>query len=399
MTWPTKKLGEVCKLQNGFAFKSSEYIVSGLFVMRIANVQDGYISLEDPQFIDEKRKGEFKIFLLKEGDILISLTGNIGRVGVINLDHLPAVLNQRVGRIVPTDKIDRDYLFYFLRSPKFFEEVTKGGHGMAQQNISTKDIANLEIPLPPLAEQKKIVKKIEELFAKIDAALEARKEAKQDVAMIMQKALDEVFEKAKEKGWKDKKLGEICEINPRNKSGSLVDETEVSFVPMRSVDEVTGSILTLETKKFLEVKKGYTPFIDRDVIFAKITPCMENGKAALVSGLLNGHGFGSTEFHVLRSKGEITPELVYYYVRRQSFRDEAEKKMTGSAGQKRVPKEFLANSKIFVPPLHEQKKIVARLDGLSEKVQKLETLQDETERDLKALKRAILERAFAGKLV
>jgi type I restriction enzyme S subunit len=168
---------------------------------------------------------------------------------------------------------------------------------------------------------------------------------------------------------------------------------------MRSVDEVTGSILTLETKKFLEVKKGYTPFIDRDVIFAKITPCMENGKAALVSGLLNGHGFGSTEFHVLRSKGEITPELVYYYVRRQSFRDEAEKKMTGSAGQKRVPKEFLANSKIFVPPLHEQKKIVARLDGLSEKVQKLETLQDETERDLTALKRAILERAFAGKLV
>ena len=104
------------------------------------------------------------------------------------------------------------------------------------------------------------------------------------------------------------RLGDVCQINPRlPRDHGLSDESEVSFVPMAAVDEVSGSIVSAAIRPFGEVKKGYTSFSDGDVLFAKITPCMENGKAALAAGLVSGRGFGSTEFHVLRAGPAVLP--------------------------------------------------------------------------------------------
>ena len=158
------------------------------------------------------------------------------------------------------------------------------------------------------------------------------------------------------------RLAEVCEINPRlPRTHGLVDDDEVSFVPMAAVDEVSGAIKSAEVRRYAEVKKGYTSFADGDVLFAKITPCMENGKAALADELVGGRGFGSTEFHVLRSGDQVMPEWLRYFVRRESFRHDAKRNFTGTAGQQRVPASFLQNAMIPVPSRAEQQRVVDQL--------------------------------------
>ena len=154
-------LGELIEIQNGFAFKSGEYTDSGFFVIRISNVQDGVITLGSPRFIKLTDK-RFERFILNEGDILVSLTGNIGRVGVVQEDHLPAVLNQRVGRItIRHHSIDRDFLFRFLMSRFFREKLQAAGHGAAQQNVSTQEIETVRLFLPSKDEQQRIAKEFD----------------------------------------------------------------------------------------------------------------------------------------------------------------------------------------------------------------------------------------------
>ena len=155
------------------------------------------------------------------------------------------------------------------------------------------------------------------------------------------------------------KLKDICTINP--KVPALVDDLEVSFVPMPKVGE-QGEFDPSEIKEYREVKKGFTNFQNGDVLFAKITPCMENGKGAVAQDLKNGYGFGSTEFHVLRPDySKVTSEWLYYLTSWSAFRKEAEINMTGSAGQKRVPKTFLENYEVKLPGVEKQKEMADTL--------------------------------------
>ncbi len=155
--------------------------------------------------------------------------------------------------------------------------------------------------------------------------------------------------------WPLAKLGDVCELNPKlSKGHPLREDTEVSFVPMPAVSELSCSISAPQTKTFAEVRKGYTPFRDHDVLFAKITPCMENGKAAIACDLVNGYGFGSTEFHVLRANANVLPQWLHFFVRQASFRHEAKRNFTGTGGQQRVPVSFLANSELPLPPLRRE---------------------------------------------
>ena len=148
------------------------------------------------------------------------------------------------------------------------------------------------------------------------------------------------------------KLSEVCKINPKDTLEDL--SSRVSFVPMQSVSEA-GNIDVSETRCASEVIKGFTSFKDGDVLMAKITPCMENGKGAVATGLCNGRGFGSTEFFVIRPDySKVRSEWIYYYTVQKQFRLDCERNMTGSAGQKRVPKTYLENREIPIPTLAEQ---------------------------------------------
>ncbi|MDP4658592.1 MAG: restriction endonuclease subunit S, partial [Opitutales bacterium] len=157
--WKLIKLDELVEVQNGYAFSSKDYSDSGHFLMRIGNVQNGKISTSDPKYVQLPPDGSLDRFSLVRGDILVSLTGNVGRVGVISDAHLPAALNQRVARISPRSHapVNRDFLLHFLYSDFFREQLSDAGRGSAQQNVSTKDIVALEIALPPEVEQEQVV--------------------------------------------------------------------------------------------------------------------------------------------------------------------------------------------------------------------------------------------------
>jgi type I restriction enzyme S subunit len=159
--------------------------------------------------------------------------------------------------------------------------------------------------------------------------------------------------------WAEVRLTDVCELNPRLlPEDRLSGDMPVTFVPMSAVNESAGVIDKPEERTFGEVAKGYTSFRERDVLFAKVTPCMENGKAAVAGQLVNGLGFGSTEFHVLRPTPAVLPEFVLSFVRQHAFRDRAASAFVGTGGLQRVPPDFLARVKIPLPTLPEQQRIV-----------------------------------------
>jgi type I restriction enzyme S subunit len=151
-------------------------------------------------------------------------------------------------------------------------------------------------------------------------------------------------------------------------------------------------------RKFSEVKKGYTGFLEGDVLFAKITPCMENGKMAVVPALQNDIGFGSTEFHVVRACRDISPQYLYYFVSSKQYRMIAERNMTGAVGQRRVTTHYLNESEIPLPPAKDQQRIVAKIEELFSELDKgVENLRT-AQQQLKVYRQALLKHAFEGKL-
>jgi len=168
-------------------------------------------------------------------------------------------------------------------------------------------------------------------------------------------------------GWLNARIADVCEVNPTFSAHERPDpSTPVTFLPMSGVNEETGTINEPEEKLYSDVSKGFTYFREGDVLFAKITPSMENGKAAIARNLVNGIGFGSTEFHVLRPTSVILVEYLFYYIRRSGFRRWAKQSFVGSAGQQRVPTDFFDRVWIPLPPLSEQQRIVEILREFDE---------------------------------
>ncbi len=194
-------------------------------------------------------------------------------------------------------------------------------------------------------------------------------------------------------------LSEAVEVNPKLDRSSLSEDLDVSFVPMAAVEAATGGIDVTTTRKYAEVKKGYTHFREGDVLFAKVTPCMENGKMAIARQLRNGVGFGSTEFHVLRPRAGVDARYIYYFVSSQTFRKEASGHMTGAVGLRRVPRAFLEDSVIPLPHIDEQRRIVAELEKQFSRLDEAVANLKRVKANLKRYKASVLKDAVEGRLV
>ncbi|HMY19400.1 MAG TPA: restriction endonuclease subunit S, partial [Polyangium sp.] len=200
-------------------------------------------------------------------------------------------------------------------------------------------------------------------------------------------------------GWAISKLPEVFEINPPKPSlNALAPEALVSFVPMPAVDAALGAIVDGFLRSFAEVRKGYTAFADNDVILAKITPCFENGKAAVARNLANGLGFGSSEFFVFRGMGAVLPDYLFHFIRQQRFRDDGAARMNGAVGQARIPSEFLRATDLPIPPLAEQRRIVEKVEALLEQVNRMKGRLERTSAILKRFRQSVLAAACSGEL-
>ncbi len=169
-------------------------------------------------------------------------------------------------------------------------------------------------------------------------------------------------------GWQVRPLGEVVTIKPpkREAQSRVSPEQGVSFVPMEDLKGLQRDFRPRQTRALAEVYGGYTYFADGDVLLAKITPCFENGKLSVAKELENGVGFGSSEFMVLRCHDRLDPEFLFYFLSRDEFRESGKARMTGAVGHKRVPPEYVQAIPIPLPPLDEQRRIVAVLDDAFE---------------------------------
>ena len=288
------------------------------------------------------------------GDVLISVRAPIG---ALNIADRECCIGRGLAALTVNEELcNKDYLWYAIASK--VDELNSKGTGSTFKAISKNVLAETEIPLPPLSEQQGVAGQL----AKVDELIALRKEQLTKLDELVKSRFIELFGMpgTDTNGWGFIPLGEVCQINPKKgQDKRLASGLTVSFVPMPAVSE-KGEIDPSDTREYDAVKTGFTYFAENDVLFAKITPCMENGKGAVARGLYNGIGFGSTEFHVLRPiSGKTNPYWLYMLTAFSQFREDAANNMTGSAGQRRVPASFLENYRVSVPPMGLQEQFAA----------------------------------------
>lgn len=248
--WTYKKLGEICEILNGFAFKSDGYEGNGIRVMRITNVQKGEIVDDDPKFFPLKRKDEITKYILREGDVLMSLTGNVGRVGIMEERFLPAALNQRVACLRLIDnEIDKRYLFHILNSDTFENDCVFNAAGIAQKNMSTKWLEQYEIPIPSIETQSRIVSELDLLQSIIDKQKAQLKELDNLAQAVFYDMFGDPVEN--DKGWEVMMLGDECTDMKYGTSRPSCENGKYSYLRMCNIS--SDGHLDLNNLKTIDV--------------------------------------------------------------------------------------------------------------------------------------------------
>lgn len=310
---------------------------------------------QQPEIVKGSEIGSSKNIVADSDVLICKINPRINRVWVVKKYTDYPLLASSEWIIVRNSQMDSNYLKWYFSSPIFRSLMVSqvAGIGGSLTRAQPKQVAKYLVPIVPIGEQRRIASvldKITDLIAKRRAQLDK-------LDLLVKSRFVEMFGEpgADTKGWGLTSLGSVCQINPKKgKDQRLISGLKVSFIPMTAVTEM-GEIGTSSIKTYDDVKTGFTYFAENDVLFAKITPCMENGKGAVATGLYNSIGFGSTEFHVLRPiNGKTNPYWIYTLTSFTGFRLDAASNMTGSAGQRRVPASFLENYKVSVPPIELQ---------------------------------------------
>lgn len=344
--------------------------------------------------------------------LLVVRSGILKRMLPVCILSMDSTINQDVKAFSLFDRSMSSYVFYMLKGLEkhILENYTK--QVTTVDSLCFSEFATeMPVPIPPQAEQKRIVSKLDELMALCDEleaeekkldALETHfaeylpksilqaavqgalvpqnvhEEPASELLNRIQKEKDKLVKEGKirkekplpvtedeipydlPEGWVWARLIDIATINPRN---CLPDTTVVSFLPMNLISQDYFGGHQQETRPWATVKKGFTHFAENDILIAKITPCFQNGKSCIARGLKSGYGAGTTELHVLRTI-EVLPQYLLIFVKSPRFLETCTKNMTGTAGQQRVPTDYLLNYLVPLPPLSEQRRIVAKVDEL-----------------------------------
>ncbi len=356
MTVKLVRLGDVCEVVSGSTPKSNmpEYWDGDVKWITPAELNDdSYVIYDSVRHITDLGVQKTGLKPFPAGTVILSSRAPIGKTAIAGCEMY---CNQGFKNLICSEVVDNRYLYHYLSAKT--EYLNSLGRGATFKEISKSIVENIEIPLPPLEEQRKLA----DQFERINQLISLRKMQIYKLDQLVKSRFIELFGMpgVDEFGWGLVPLGSICHINPKKGQDTrLRSGVEVSFVPMPAVSE-HGEINTTSIKEYDEVKTGFTYFAENDVLFAKITPCMENGKGAVARGLYNGIGFGSTEFHVLRPiGGKTNPYWIYMLTAFPQFREDAANNMTGSAGQRRVPASFLENYRVAVPPIALQEQFAA----------------------------------------
>jgi type I restriction enzyme S subunit len=391
--WELKSIGEIAATTcGGTPSRSNKKYWGGKVPwLKSGELNDGKITTNE-EFITEEGLSGSNAKIFPKGSLLLALYGaTAGRLGFLDFD---SSTNQAVCWInSEKNKVDKHYVFYYLLAKR--SQIIKDSFGGAQPNISQAYIRNLPIPLPPLSEQQRIVAKLDRLFERIDKAIALVEENISHTEHLLDASYNNILNQLE---GQQSVLDNIMTFNPPKSEVNNIHDVEVSFLPMADLSERKIKALPKQARKIEDVRAGYTYFKEGDVLLAKVTPCFENGKSGIATGLKNGIGFGSSEFYVLRAKNEVLPDFIYYVVSASDFLRKGAEKMSGAVGLKRVVKDFVKGYPILLPSIEVQRKICGYLDKIKEKQQSL--LHQQTTRllELKQLKSSLLNSAFKGEM-
>lgn len=378
---------------------------SGMSILRSTNFRnDGTFDLSDLALrAIPAEKHDQKVLL--PGDIVLERSGGgpkqpVGRVCFFEGDKRDHTfgnfcqrLRARSGMCDARFLFWHLYLFHMSGQTQLYQTRTTG-----IRNLEYKRYLAHELPLPPLPEQQRIVAILSEQIAAVERARAATESQLEAARALPAAYLRAVFDSPEAQAWPRKRLGDVCEINPARPNLNRAGNVLTSFVPMAAVKECGRGIARIEQRPFHEIRKGYTYFAEGDVLFAKITPCMQNGKHAIARGLIDGLGFGSTEFHVLRPTEGVISEWVHKFVLQPWVLRDATAHFTGAVGQQRVPENFLAALYVPLPPFPEQRRIVAILSEQMATVEKARQALEVQLDTINKLPAALLRRAFNGEI-
>jgi type I restriction enzyme, S subunit len=388
---------------NGCAFKPSDWGDEGLPIIRIVQLTGGDLD----NYFDGEVDKRYHLF---DGDLLFSWSATLDS---FEWQRGPALLNQHIFKVIPHQGTYQRFLYYSLKHhAPLWADVD--AHGSTMRHIKRESLGN-KIWLPDLKSQKMIASLLDRETTRIDALIEKKE---RQIALLEEKR-QAVITQAVTKGlnpeapmkdsgvewlgevpehWEIKRLKFSARLNPsKSEINHRKQNLEVQFIPMTNVSE-EGVVDISELKTLGEVYSGFTYCADGDVIIAKITPCFENGKGAFLSDLMNGIGFGSTEFHVLRSLG-IDSEYLWFVTASEPFRAIGESEMTGAAGQQRVSGTFVADWPVCFPPqIEEQRLIINKLNAALSEILVLRKKLAKSASLLKERRAALITAAVTGQI-
>jgi type I restriction enzyme S subunit len=351
------KLGDYVEQIRGVSYTPADVCIdkdpSAVPLLRANNIQET-LNLDDLVYVKRNRVSVRQ--LIKAGDILVCASSGskhlVGKAVQINSD-----MEMSFGAFCKLVRCRKGalpkYMGHFFHSPKYRKLISALSEGANINNIRNEHIDNLEIDLPLISAQNDAVVRLDKAFELI---LKRRKQLSALDTLIKSQFIELFGDPVRnEKGLPLTSFSECCIINPHKSDDKrLTPDLEVSFIPMNAVSE-NGQFDLSATRMVEQVKTGFTYFAENDILFAKITPCMENGKGGIAKNMCNGVGFGSTEFHVIRPiEGVTNPYWIYQITVFEEFRKTAAANMTGSAGQRRVPASYLEKYTIGLPSIEAQ---------------------------------------------
>lgn len=416
-SWKWVRVGDLLQIIGGVSYKKTDITKQGIRILRGGNIQDFKVLFdEDDVFLPLTYQNEDKN--VRVGDIIVvASTGSknvIGKAAYVDAE----VTNTMIGAFL---RICRpyyikivDYLKYLFDSYYYREHIRNMVQGTNINNVKESYIAELLYPLPPLAEQKRIVAKIEKLLPYVERYEKAYNELQQlnkhfpgnlqksvlqlaiqgrlvsqcpeegnaeDLYKQIQAEKQKLIKAGKIKkekplpaitddekpfeipdSWKWVRMGEVTVLNPKN---NLDDNLETSFIPMTLISDGYANNHLSEIRRWVDIKSGFTHFANGDIGVAKITPCFQNKKSVIFRNLENGYGAGTTELIIIRViENLILRKFILWFVKSDYFISNGVKSFTGTAGQQRIHKDYLKNCLFPLLPFAEQKRIVAKLEEI-----------------------------------
>lgn len=403
--WCWTRIKNVAVILNGYAFMSQNYVDKGIRIIRITNVQDGYIEDDKPVFYPFENEVEMKKYMLEAGDLLISLTGNVGRVAFLNNEMLPAALNQRVGCLRFNHSfVNKSFLFYYFLRQEFQDSCIKNSKGSAQLNMSTEWLKSQPVPIPPFNEQQRIAECIESLFAKLDEAREKAQAVLDSFELrrsaVLYKAFSgELTEQWRIKnnmsfsGWKQIKFGELgllergrSKHRPRNDPKLFGGK----YPFIQTGDVARSGMYIVEHSQTLN-EEG----MRQSRIFPKGTLCITIAANIGDVSILTYDCCFPDSVVGFTPNALTSSKFIYYMMSTIQRKLEADAPATA---QKNINLKILNEITIKVPLLDEQDEIINILERVFEKEQQTKNIAETVINQIDIMKKSILSRAFRGEL-